>query len=89
MAKIDIYTKPWCSYSGRAINMLIRRGLAFNEINITSDTGRENEMKKRSGRNTVPQIFIDHVHIGGSDDLFLADKSGLLAKLVSSENRAT
>jgi len=88
MAKIDIYTKPWCTYSERAVNMLTRRGLAFNEIN-TSDTRRQNEMKKRSGRNTVPQIFINHVHIGGSDDLFLADKSGLLAELVSSENRAT
>ena len=82
MPKIDVYTKPWCRYSGYAINMLNRRGLPYNEINITADPSRENEMKNRSGRETVPQIFFGHVHIGGSDDLLLADKSGMLDRLV-------
>ena len=83
MIKVDVYTKPWCPYSGRAIDILAKRGLAFNEINVSKDQERENEMKKRSGRHTVPQIFIGHVHIGGSDDLVIADKSGLLDELLA------
>jgi len=47
MAKVDVYTKPWCPYSGRAINMLNRRGINYNEINIATDSTRENEMIKR------------------------------------------
>jgi glutaredoxin 3 len=82
MTKVDVYTKPWCHYSGRAINLLKRRGIDYNEINILNDPKREHEMKTRSARATVPQVFIGHVHIGGSDDLFIADRTGLLEKLV-------
>ncbi len=82
MTKVDVYTKPWCPYSGRAVNLLRRRGIEFNEINITEDSIGQNEMRKRSGRLTVPQVFFGHVHIGGSDELFVADKSGLLTKLL-------
>ena len=82
MLKFDVYTKPWCRYSGQAINMLNRRGLSYNEINVNADPVRESEMKHRSGRETVPQIFLGNVHIGGSDDLWLADKSGMLDKLL-------
>jgi len=85
MAKVDVYTKLWCPYSGRAISMLNRRGISYNEINITTDLNRAKEMKKRSGRSSVPQIFVGNVHVGGSDDLFIADKSGLLEKLLAVE----
>jgi len=83
MTKIDVYTKPWCPSSGRVINLLARRGMVFNEINISSDSSRTEEMIKRSGRQSVPQIFVGHVHIGGSDDLFIADKNGLLDELLA------
>lgn len=83
MIKVDVYTKPCCPHSGRAINLLARRGLVFNEINVSKDLRREDEMKKRSGRHSVPQIFVGHVHIGGSDDLLIADKSGLLDELLA------
>ena len=88
MVQIDVYTKPWCPYSGRAINILNRKGLQYNEINVTADLARENEMKLRSGRKSVPQIFIGHVHVGGSDDLLLAEKSGLLDVLLASGKQA-
>jgi len=83
VTKIDVYTKPWCPSSGRAISLLAKRGMIFNEINISSDADREEEMKKRSGRQSVPQIFVGHVHIGGSDDLYIADKNGLLDELLA------
>jgi len=83
MTNIDLYTKPWCPYCGRAKNLLDRKGVAYNEINVSSDLRLENEMKVRSQRQTVPQIFINGVHIGGSDELLLAEKSGLLDSLLS------
>lgn len=61
MSQIDIYTKPWCPYSGHAVNLLNRKGLRYNEINVTKDVHLENEMKVRSQRQTVPQIFIDGI----------------------------
>jgi len=88
MAQIDIYTKPWCPYCGRAVNLFERKGLQYNEIDVTQDVRLENEMKVRSQRQTVPQIFIDGVHVGGSDDLLLAEKSGLLDSMLSAEIEA-
>lgn len=85
MIVTDLYTKPWCPYCGRAKNLLDRKGVAYNEINVASNLKLENEMKIRSQRNTVPQIFVNDVHIGGSDDLMLADKSGLLDSLLSDD----
>lgn len=89
MSQIDVYTKPWCPYSGRAVNLLKRKGLDYNEINVMKDGRLENEMKVRSRQHTVPQIFIDGVHIGGSDDLLLADKNGLLDSLLSAETEVS
>lgn len=83
MSQIAIYTKPWCPYCGRAVNLLKRKGLHYTEIDVTKDERLENEMKVRSQRQTVPQIFIGDIHIGGSDDLLLAEENGLLDSLLS------
>ncbi len=83
MCKIDVYTRPWCQSSGYVLNLLTRKGLTYNEINVTTDPTRESEMKNRSGRSNAPQIFIGHVHVGGSDDLMLADQSGMLDNLLA------
>jgi len=88
MTNIDIYTKPWCPYCGRAKNLLDRKGVAYNEINVTTDPRLEIEMKVRSQRQTVPQIFINDVHIGGSDDLVEAEHSGLLDSLLCDKTAA-
>ena len=85
MTQIDIYTKPWCPYCGRAVNLLERKGLQYNEINVAQNVRLENEMKVRSKRQTVPQIFINGVHLGGSEDLLLAERNGLLDSLLSAE----
>ncbi len=79
MTNIEIYTKVFCPYCSRATALLERRGLAFQEYDITMDAHRRREMIDRaSGRMTVPQIFIDGRHVGGSDDLTAADRSGEL-----------
>ena len=86
MTHIEIYTKPWCPYCGRATNLLGRKGVHFSEIDVTSNPRLENEMKARSQRQTVPQIFINGEHIGGSDDLLLAEKNGMLDSLLAGES---
>ncbi|WP_017348833.1 glutaredoxin 3 [Pantoea sp. A4] len=78
MANIEIYTKATCPFCVRAKELLKQKGAAFNEIAIDGDAEKREEMIKRSGRTTVPQIFIDAQHIGGCDDLFaLEGRAGL------------
>lgn len=87
MAKIEIYTKAFCPYCTRAIALLNRRGLAYDEYDITMDAPKRREMIDRgAGRTTVPQIFIDGQHVGGSDELAAADRSGKLDALLAASH---
>ena len=83
MANVEIYTKSWCGFCARAKDHLKRKGVRYREIDVTTDAVKEAEMVNRSGRYTVPQIFIDGQHLGGSDDLLAADASGRLEQLLS------
>ena len=75
-ARIEIYFKTWCSYSRKALALLSDKGVPFTGIDVTSDRVREDEMIDRSGRTSVPQIFIDGEPIGGSDELSAFNDSG-------------
>jgi len=83
MAKVEIYTTMFCPYCARAKSLLQRKGAAFTEFDVDADTSLREEMVQRAhGRRTVPQIFIDGEHIGGSDELAALDRAGKLdAKL--------
>lgn len=85
MAKVEIYTKNWCPFCARAKQHLDRKGVPYAEIDITTDSIREVEMVNRSARHTVPQIFIDNHHLGGSDDLVTAENNGRLDWLLSGQ----
>lgn len=85
MANIEIYTSPYCGYCHRAKALLNRKGAAFTEIDIVDDDAKRAEMMSRSGRRTVPQIFIDGHHVGGCDDLYDLDASGGLDPLLASK----
>ncbi len=85
MPTVEIYTKSWCPYCTRAKELLDRRGVDYREMDITTDSVNELQMVIRSERHTVPQIFIDDYHLGGSDDLLAADQSGQLDRLLSGE----
>ena len=79
MAKIEIYTSPFCGFCWRAKSLLSDKGVEFSEIDITFHPGRRPEMMERSnGSHTVPQIFIDDAHIGGCDDLYALESAGKL-----------
>ncbi len=84
MPKVIIYTKDYCGYCFRAKDLLDNKQVNYTELDVTNDPEKEQEMRERSGRTTVPQIFIDAQHIGGCDDLFTLDKSGELDKLLVS-----
>jgi len=74
MAKVEIYTTPFCGFCARAKSFLDRKGVAYKEIDVMMTPGMREEMQQRaSGRTSVPQIFIDDRHIGGCDDLFELD----------------
>ena len=83
MAEVELYTTPFCPYCTRARALLDRKGIVFTDIDITEEPGRRAEMIRRAGgRTSVPQIFIDGKHIGGSDELVALDRAGELdAKL--------
>lgn len=77
MAKIDIYTKFMCPFCTWAKALFDRKGAAYREIDVTMDRdGFETMVKRAHGRRTVPQIFIDGQHVGGSDDLAALDSRG-------------
>ena len=83
MPTIEVYTQPWCPYCAQAIRLLQRKGAEFREINAPHGTPERDEAVRRSGRTTVPQIFIDGRHIGGCDDLMALDRSGRLDPLLT------
>ncbi|MBU6212157.1 MAG: glutaredoxin 3 [Gammaproteobacteria bacterium] len=82
MVKVVMYATGWCPYCERARGLLTRKGLTFEEIDIDAEPSRRAEMMTRSGRRTVPQIFIGEVHVGGCDDLHALDARGGLDPLL-------
>ncbi|MCP4046448.1 MAG: glutaredoxin 3 [Gammaproteobacteria bacterium] len=76
--QIKMYTKDYCSFCYAAKNLLAKRGLEFEEITVSGDANAEQQMRDLSGRNTVPQIFIDGKPIGGYTELVDMDMDGEL-----------
>jgi glutaredoxin 3 len=83
MVAVVIYTKSWCPYCHSAKDLLARKGVAFEEIDVTSDRDGEAAMVQRVGRTSVPQIFIGTTHVGGCDDLYALEKAGRLDALLA------
>ena len=80
--EIVMYVTGWCPYCDRARALLTRKGLTFKEIDVDQDANLREEMIARSGRRTVPQIFIGARHIGGSDELHALEASGELDPII-------
>lgn len=82
MRPVTVYTRAFCPYCTRALALLKRKGAAVTEIDVTMDTRRKEEMVRRSGRRTFPQIFVGDTHVGGCDDLHDLDSRGGLDPLL-------
>jgi glutaredoxin 3 len=84
MPSVEIYTTPWCGYCRAAKSLLDRKGVSFEEIDVSADPDRRQEMLQRAhGKWTVPQIFIGETHVGGSDDLHALERAGKLDQLLA------
>ena len=84
MKRVEIYTKLFCGYCVQAKRLLDEKGVAYEEYDLTMGGPQRAEMIQRAhGRTTVPQIFIDGTHVGGSDDLFVLDGSGRLDAMLA------
>lgn len=83
MARVLIYTTNYCPYCFGAKALLRAKKVEFEEIDVTADPARREEMEQLSGRTTVPQIFIDGNPIGGFDDIRRLDTTGELDRLLA------
>jgi glutaredoxin 3 len=73
-----MYARQGCGYCTRARQLLARKGIAYTEVDIETVAGARAEMQQRSGRSTVPQVFVGDRHLGGYDDISALDDAGEL-----------
>jgi glutaredoxin 3 len=82
---VVIYVAGWCPYCQRARGLLSKKGVQFREVDVDDDPKLREQMIARSGRRTVPQIFIGEKHVGGCDDLLALDGRGELDRLIGGD----
>jgi glutaredoxin 3 len=85
VARVVIYTTPSCPFCVRAKRLLQARGIAYEEVDVAGDPVERAELVRRTGRRTVPQIFVDGESIGGYEELAALDASTRLADLIGSD----
>jgi glutaredoxin 3 len=83
--RVVLYTTQWCGYCERARRLFRQKGIEFEEIDVEGSAEARREMMQRSGRRSVPQIFIDGTYVGGSDDLLDLEGSGRLDALLNAQ----
>ena len=86
MPQISMYCTAWCPYCIAAERMLANKGVVgIEKIRVDLEPARRAEMMQRSGRRTVPQIYIDDFHVGGFDDLSALNQAGKLEVMLGRE----
>jgi glutaredoxin 3 len=85
MRTVTIFSTQWCPYCVAAKRFLTEKGVPWEEIDLTEDDAGRAALVERSGRRTVPQIYVGEHHIGGYDDLRALDSKGGLAPLVQAD----
>ena len=80
--KVVIYTTSWCGYCERARRIFQAKGVEFEEIDVEAAPANRAQMRERSGRTSVPQIFVGEHHVGGSSDLAALEADGKLDALL-------
>lgn len=83
MAKVTVYTRPFCGYCARALTVLNRKGVDVVEIEAGFDLDKRAEMIRRAGAKTFPQIFVGETHIGGCEEMIELDRQGKLDALLT------
>jgi glutaredoxin 3 len=85
---VVMYTTSWCPYCARARSLFDGKGVQYTEIDVDSVQGARAEMQQRSGRTSVPQIFVGDRHLGGYDDTSALDRRGELDPLLAAARSA-
>lgn len=83
MPNVKVYTAGNCCYCHMAKELLRRKGVTYEEIDVTGRSDLRSELNRRSGRTTVPQIWIGETHVGGCDDLHQLERDGKLDLLLT------
>lgn len=83
MTKVIIYSSDWCPFCVRAKALLSKKGVAFEEIRVDGKPDARADMAKKAKRTSVPQIWIDELHVGGCDELFALERAGKLDPLLA------
>lgn len=83
MQDVTIYTSPFCGFCHAAKRLLAEKNVSFNEIDVSRDPAKRQEMMQKSGRHTVPQIWIGATHVGGCDDLYALERAGKLDPILA------
>ncbi|KTC86005.1 MULTISPECIES: glutaredoxin 3 [Legionella] len=82
MATVIMYSTGYCPYCHSAKALLEKKGVQYTDIRVDEEPSKRDEMIAKSGRHTVPQIFINDQHIGGCDDMYALESKGLLDELL-------
>ena len=83
MSKVEIYTTRFCPYCIMAKQLLGRKGIAYQETDVSGDDAARRMLRDRTGRRTVPQIFINGQSVGGYDDIAELDRQGKLDPMLA------
>jgi len=83
---VTVYTTGFCGYCTRVLALLERRGIAHSEISVDDHPELRAELLARSGRRTLPQVYVGEQYVGGADELAALDRSGELLKLLQARN---
>ena len=83
---VTVYTGSFCGYCLRVLALLERRRIAYTEVNVEDHPGLREELMAKSGRRTLPQVYVGERYIGGADELAAMDQSGELLKLIQARN---
>ena len=84
MAKVLMYSSRHCPYCRMAERLLEQKGVQAEKVMVDEDSARHEEMTRRAGRTSVPQIFIGETHVGGYTDLAGLERAGQLDALLKS-----
>jgi len=83
MQPVHLYTSPFCGYCRAAKSLLKSKGAKFTEIDVSRDSMKKQQMIQKTGRRTVPQIYIGQTHVGGFDEMNALDRAGKLDALLA------
>ena len=83
---VTLYSTPWCPFCIRAKALLKQKGVEVTDIDVSARPELRREMIERSGRHTVPQIWINDTHVGGCDELYALERQGQLDAMLAGDN---